>query len=57
MSMYLSNPDVRPTGYEPAEFIDAPEPARPERKSDASPVSGGLDATPDAGRRADREPA
>jgi hypothetical protein len=28
MSMYLSTPDLRPTGYEPAEFIDAiPEPA------------------------------
>ena len=24
MSMYLSNPDVRPIGVEPAEFIDFP---------------------------------
>jgi len=24
MSMYLSNADLRPTGFEPAEFIDAP---------------------------------
>ena len=24
MSMYLPNPDLRPTGFEPAEFIDAP---------------------------------
>ena len=25
MSMYLPNPDVRPTGFEPAEFIDIPD--------------------------------
>jgi hypothetical protein len=24
MTMYLSNADVRPTGYEPAEFIEPP---------------------------------
>jgi hypothetical protein len=24
MTMYLSNRDVRPTGYEPAEFIEPP---------------------------------
>jgi hypothetical protein len=24
MSMYLPNPDVHPTGYEPAEFIEPP---------------------------------
>jgi len=27
MSMYLSNQDLRPTGYEPAEFIEVPPPA------------------------------
>jgi hypothetical protein len=25
MSMYLSNADLHPTGYEPAEFIDGPD--------------------------------
>jgi hypothetical protein len=57
MSMYLSNPDLRPTGYEPAEFIDAPELAGTEQWSEASPVSGGRDATSDGVRRSDREPA
>jgi hypothetical protein len=29
MTMYLSNRDVRPTGYEPAEFIEPPAFAPP----------------------------
>jgi hypothetical protein len=28
MSMYLPNPDLHPTGYEPGEFIDVPTTAR-----------------------------
>jgi hypothetical protein len=27
MSMYLPNPDLRPTGFEPAEFVDIPDTA------------------------------
>lgn len=39
MSMYLPNPDLQPTGFEPAEFIDipltVPEPVpRPDHKPD-----------------------
>jgi hypothetical protein len=39
MTMYLPNPDVRPTGYEPGEFIDpeivvpAPAPNPPTRRA------------------------
>lgn len=29
MSMYLPNPDLRPTGFEPAEFIDIERGERP----------------------------
>ncbi len=43
MTMYLPNPDLGPTGYEPAEFIDADRatepgdrrPAHTERRADA----------------------
>ena len=29
MTMYLPNPDLRPTGYEPAEFLDADRAGEP----------------------------
>ena len=43
MTMYLPNPDLGPTGYEPAEFIDVDRatepgdrrPAHTERRADA----------------------
>ena len=37
--MYLANPDLRPTGYEPAEFIDAPAPAGSEGGRRETPPS------------------
>jgi hypothetical protein len=40
MSMYLPNPDLRPTGFEPAEFIDpsttVPEPRPTDQEDDPS---------------------
>lgn len=52
MSMYLPNPDVHPTGWEPAEFIEA-EPAEPRRSGgpgeprphDPTTVDAGVVAT------------
>jgi hypothetical protein len=34
MTMYLSNRDIRPTGYEPAEFIEPPVFAPPPAQQD-----------------------
>jgi hypothetical protein len=36
MTMYLPNPDVRPTGYEPAEFIEAPAMTQDARRERAT---------------------
>ncbi len=43
MTMYLPNPDLGPTGYEPAEFIDAHQAAEP---GDRRPVRTGWRAAP-----------
>lgn len=39
--MYLPNPDLHPTGYEPAEYLDAPfiGDGRPAERVDARPSS------------------
>ena len=42
MTMYLPNSDLRPVGYEPAEFIDVPPmghlPAKPVTLPNAAPA-------------------
>lgn len=44
MTMYLSNADVRPTGYEPAEFIEPPViPAARQPTSGPADVDGESD--------------
>lgn len=43
MTMYLSNADVRPTGYEPAEFIEAPTIAPAADPIPATTEVGGKD--------------
>jgi hypothetical protein len=55
MSMYLSNADLHPTGYEPAEFIDGPDliPAEEPRRETAhvhDEATGSQAPPPDATR-------
>lgn len=44
MTSYLSNPDQRPTGFEPAEFIEVP-PVPDQVTSEAWPPSARREAT------------
>ena len=43
MSMYLSGPDLRPTGCEPAEFIEATTFASMADSASATPEAGDED--------------
>jgi hypothetical protein len=43
MTMYLPNPDVRPTGYEAGEFLEVPTIAPAVELSQEAPEAGGED--------------
>jgi hypothetical protein len=57
MTMYLPNPDLRPTGNEPAEFIEPEivtptggEHPEPDPELDPEPVEGGDEDGPTSAR-------